>query len=95
MSGEQISFEVSLSARGDGTVEAMYLLLSNEPVVETRELDGDTLLADYDENDELVGIEVLAPVPITKLLAFINPPLREPIRRFLTQTGPQEALLGS
>lgn len=64
MRKQPVGFEVSMSARDDGTIEAMYVLISDKSVAETRELDEDILLGDYDDKGELVGIEILAPVSL-------------------------------
>jgi len=43
----------------DATVDALYLRLSDAPVVESEEVKPGIVL-DYDENDRVVGFEVLS-----------------------------------
>ena len=92
MRKQPVGFEVSLSARDDGTVEAMYVQISDNPVAETRELDEDILLGDYDEKGELVGIEILAPVSLDALLAMVDPSRRESLARVL-RNGARELVV--
>jgi len=88
-----VGSEVSFSARDDGTVEAIYVRFSNMPISATKEIDGDTLLADYDENDDLVGIEILAPVRIATLMAIVDSKKRASLQRFMQKQGPMELVL--
>lgn len=82
---------MSASVTEDGSVEAMYLLFSDAPVEITKEIDGDGLLADYDKDGELVGIEVLVPVSIASLLDLLEESSRrDALARFLRRHGPQE-----
>ena len=81
-------FEMTISADEDGTVEALYLYLSDEPVTTTKEIDGDALMADYDKNGKLVGIEILAPVSIATVVDLVDQPQRrEALARFLGGLG--------
>ena len=66
-SDQPIGYEISTSAGEDGTIEAAYIRFSRGPVAETREINGDVLLADFDKEGNLVGVEILAPVKISEL----------------------------
>ena len=44
--GKQIGFELSISARDDGTLEALYILLQDAKIVRTDEIVEDIVLAD-------------------------------------------------
>lgn len=62
------AFALSVSARHDGTLEAAYIKMSNAEVASTKELSKSALLADFDVDGNLVGIEILAPVTISEVL---------------------------
>jgi len=86
-----VGFELSISGRDDGTIEAVYVQLLNEPVARTRELQQDTLIADYTADGRLVGFEVLAPVKISELTALIHERKRsEALDRFVRSSVPAE-----
>jgi len=89
----KISFELSVSARGDGRLEAVYIRLQEGKVARTREIIEDVLLADYDGRKRLMGIEVLAPVRISDLTTLVDRPRRRPFRRFIQRTAPEEFVL--
>ena len=79
-----VGFEISISARDDGTLEALYIRVSRNKVATTREVDGkDEVLADYDSNGKLVGIEVLSPVKLKRIVRLIDEPRRRSFRRFV------------
>jgi len=84
---------MSISARNDGTIEAVYILLTDAKAVRTREVMEDILLADYDSRGHLVGIEVLAPVKMAKLAPLVDEPRRRSFRRFIRQRAPEELIL--
>lgn len=91
---ESVSFEISISAKDDGTIEAIYISLgSGGKVAKTEEIDGDALLADYDANGALVGLEVLAPVRISNSAKLVDKPIRPIFRKFVRRTAPQEFVL--
>lgn len=85
-----IGYEISTSAREDGTIEAVYIRFSREPVAETREVNGDVLLADFDKSGNLVGVEILAPVKISELTKLVQPPKRAPFERFIREAAPHK-----
>ena len=82
-------FEISISARGDGTPEAVYIRFSRSRVARTKEIESDSLLADYDARQRLVGIEVLAPVRLSQLTQLVARSQRASFGRFLRQAVPQ------
>jgi len=85
-----IAFEISTSARDDGTIEAVYIYFSHNPVARTREIRGDILLADLDAQGNLVGIEILAPVKISELVPLVDPSRRMPFEKFMKRALPGE-----
>ena len=74
-----IGFELAISARDDGTLEAMYIRLRDGVVDHTQEVIPGILMADYDAKGELYGLEVLAPVRLSDLMASVSPPPNEPL----------------
>jgi uncharacterized protein YuzE len=89
-SDQPIGYEISTSAGEDGTIEAAYIRFSHGPVAETREINGDVLLADFDKEGNLVGVEILAPVKISVLTELVQPPKRAPFERFIREAAPQK-----
>jgi len=87
---ELAGFELSVSGRGDGTIEAAYVYLSKKKVARTKEIVEDALLADYDAKGQLIGIEILAPINITRIARLVEQPQRAPFLRFLRHSAPQE-----
>lgn len=87
---EIIGFEIAVSARDDGTLEAAYIRFKQGRVAETREIIEDVLLADYTSGGVLLGIEILAPVKISDLTNLVDPPRRRSFRRFIKRTAPRE-----
>ena len=86
-----IGFEISISARDDGTLEALYIRLSRNKVSRTKEVPGqDEVLADYDSSGKLVGIEILSPVKLRKLVRLVDEPRRRSFRRFVQTAAPEE-----
>lgn len=83
---EPIGFQVSISGRDDGTVEAVYFRFRHGKVAKTREIEEDVVIADYDENGDLIGLEILAPVKISDLEALVEKDTRPAFRRFAKQT---------
>jgi hypothetical protein len=53
-----IGFEVSISARDDGTLDAVYIQFCHRKIARTVEIVKDLLLADYSTDGRLVGIEL-------------------------------------
>lgn len=84
---------MSISARNDGTVEAVYILLKDDRAARTEEIIEDILLADYNRRGELVGIEILAPVKITKITRLVDEPRRKYLRRFVQARAPHELVV--
>jgi uncharacterized protein YuzE len=89
-------FELSLHARPDGSLEAAYVYLSHEQVVRTEELVESVLMVDYDANDQIVGIEILAPVPLERIVHIVDAleeAQRQSFHRFLTTYVPSDLVL--
>ncbi len=92
-SRKQVGFEMSISARDDGTIEAVYILVRDEKAVRTEEIVEDILLADYNSRGRLVGVEILAPVKIKRIASLVEEPRRRPFRRFIRERAPEELVL--
>jgi uncharacterized protein YuzE len=90
-----VGFELSISGRDDGSLEAVYVRLRAGKVARTVEIVQDVLLADYDRNDNLLGLEILGPVNLSALAAQIEKPVREPFRRFIKRSAPKELVRSS
>ena len=71
-----------MKVRYDKEVDALYLKLSDEPVVES-EMVRPGVVLDYNEKGELVGIEILNVTENLEVLKGFNDlaPRREPGRR--------------
>jgi uncharacterized protein YuzE len=89
---EVIGFEISLSARDDGTLEAAYIRFRHGKSRRTQEILEDTLLADYDARGNLLGLEVLAPVPLSELAKLVEQSRRASFRKFLKRAVPSESI---
>jgi uncharacterized protein YuzE len=87
-----ISFEISISGRNDGTLEALYVQIIPElSVSRTEEIRRDVLLADYAEDGRLVGVEVLAPVRIADIEKLVkDKSFQKAFREFLNRSAPKE-----
>lgn len=90
---DQTGFELSISEGDDGTLQAAYIKLSAEKVARTREVIADSLLADYDDNGEIIGMEILAPVKLSDLLPLVDPGIRPGFSRFVERRVPHELVL--
>lgn len=62
---------LKVTARRDGSVEAAYLRLTTDKVARTEEVLPNALLVDLSGNGRVVGMEILAPIPMEKLLRLI------------------------
>ena len=87
---EPLGFEISVSGRDDGTVEAAYIHIRKGNIARTEEIVKDVLLADYNSRGALLGIEVLAPVKIRYISNLVEEPRRRPFRNFIKQAAPEE-----
>jgi uncharacterized protein YuzE len=83
-----VNFEVSISGRDDGTVEAIYVKFLPDAVAKTVEVEQDELLVDYNENGDVVGIEILAPVKLAQLTDLVEQGQRDSFLRFIRTTVP-------
>ena len=85
-----MGLKLSVSARDDGTLEAVYIRISNHKVAKTDEVIEDVLLVDLDSRGELVGIEILAPVKLSKITQIVEKPRRAAFRKFVKQAAPKD-----
>jgi uncharacterized protein YuzE len=90
MRSTRSEFQVSISGRGDGTIEAVYLAVSSRKVARTDEVIVDHLLVDYDRSGNVVGVEILAPVRLRDVAGLVKKSNRASLRRFLSRSVPQE-----
>ena len=74
-------FELSLSAREDDSLEMLYIRFRHGKTKRTSEVIEDTVIADYDEHDNLLGIEILAPVKLSELAKLVEQPRRMSFRK--------------
>lgn len=84
------TFNLSISARDDGTLEAAYIQLSSERVAHTQEL-MDEVVLDFDSEDNLVGVEILAPVKIStvhEVAKVLKAKQRKSFNRFVETYAP-------
>ena len=81
-------FELSVSAGEDGTLETIYIRFRIGKVKRTWEVIEETVIADYDEHDNLVGIEILGPVKLSELAKLVEQPRRTSFRKFVKRSGP-------
>ena len=86
-------FEISVSARDDATVQAMYVRLVDARVTRTVEIIPDELMADYSAAGKLVGIEVLAPVKLSRVSKLVDVRRRKDFRRVMLKRAPRELIL--
>jgi uncharacterized protein YuzE len=63
---------LSVNARGDGSLEAAYIRVSDKQVARTEELVESALLIDIDHDGNLVGIEILAPVRLSQVIELAS-----------------------
>ncbi len=85
-----VGFELSLSARDDGRLEAAYIRFRNGKSDRTEEIVEDAMIADYDEHGNLLGIEIIAPVTLSKLATLVEKPRRPSFRKFMKHAAPPE-----
>ena len=90
MTRHETRFELSISAREDGTLEAVYIQVSDREVARTEEIIEDVLLADYDAKGRIVGFEILAPVKIGQLIERVDRPKRASLNRFIEVAAPKQ-----
>lgn len=84
-------FELSVSGRSDGTLEAAYIQLLDATVHKTREIRKGVLLADYTDDGRVVGIEILAPVNLCEVVKLVKEDeLRDIFRGFLERSVSRE-----
>lgn len=92
-SRRHVGFEMSISARNDGAIEAVYILVRDNKAARTKEIIEDILLADYNSRGQLVGIEIPAPVRLAKIMPLVEKPRRRPFSRFVRERAPGEPVL--
>jgi uncharacterized protein YuzE len=84
-----VNFELSISGRDDGSIEAIYVAILRDEVSKTIKVVEDQLLVDYNKDDKIVGIEVLAPVKIAQLADLMDTDRRSSFRKFVVSTLPR------
>lgn len=84
-------FGLNVIAREDGTLEAAYVRISQNQLARTEELVESVLLLDYDHDNCLVGIEILAPVKVSQveeLASRLQESQRESFQNFVRSSAP-------
>ncbi len=84
-----LNFELSVSGRDDGTIEAIYITLLPDEAAKTVEVERDQIMVDYNANGEIVGIEVLAPVKVSQLTGLLGEKQRSSFQKFVRTTFPE------
>lgn len=90
MKAQDITFNLSISGRADGRIDAVYLTVANRKVARTQEVVADHLLVDYDRNGRVVGVEILGPVRLRDVTGLVDQRSRGTLRRFLARSVPHE-----
>ena len=83
-------YDVSLSVdQRTGRLMAVYFRVREGEVADTREIVEGKIVADYDEDDLLLGFELLAPCEV-RILDMITAQESEDVKRFVKRTAPHE-----
>jgi len=90
-----VGFELSVSARDDGTLEAVYIRFQEGKPSRTGEIIDDVLMADYGARGNLLGIEILAPVKLSDITRLVDQSHRASFRKFVKSSAPDEFLVPS
>lgn len=85
-----LGFQIAISGRMDGSIQAIYLAVSANKIARTDEIMENGMLVDYDRNGRIVGVEILAPVRIRDVTGLVDVRTRAPLRRFLRRSVPEE-----
>ena len=88
----EIQFQLSVSGRDDGTIEAIYIQFNSNKVAKTVVHLEDILMADYDAAGHVVGIEILAPVKMSKIVSLVDTSARSSFRKFIKKAAPEELI---
>lgn len=83
-------FDVKVTANPTtGQVHAVYLRVNQGTVDETREIEPGHVMADYDLDGNLLGVEILGPCLVSSLDDLLRTE-SEPVRKFVTGAAPRE-----
>ncbi len=66
MKDNPVTPELTIERNDDGTVSAAYLRIRKGDFARTQEVIPGTVMLDYDENDRIVGIELLEMIEVEK-----------------------------
>ena len=83
-------FKISVSSRPDGTILAAYIRFREGMTARTKEVSANALLVDYDDAGNLIGVEILAPVNMSRLVGLVDEDHRQSFLRFIQQSLPKE-----
>ena len=87
--------ELTVSARENGELEAAYVQLSSGKVAHTKEIIKSVFLLDFDEDNNVVGLEILAPVKISTVMAVAENwegPQKDAFNEFIKKYAPPAIL---
>ena len=93
MHSRVVGFEISISARGDGTLEAVYIRVNEGKVSKTVEVVTDVVLADYSASNKLIGMEILAPVKLSKITGLVDRSRRLSFKKAVKSAAPPRLVL--
>lgn len=93
MQTKVVGFEISISARNDGTLEAVYIKLREGKVSKTVEISEDIAMADYDSSGHLIGFEILGPIKLSKIARLVDAPRRSSFRKAVKTAAPKDLLI--
>ena len=72
MSNLRDGFDFSLNVREDGTLETAYIQLLDGEAFRTEQVIKNVLMIDLNEQGQVLGIEILAPVPKEAVLKIAD-----------------------
>ncbi len=85
----QLPYSIKVSFGDDGSPMAAYIRFRQGKSAETREIKADTLLADYDQFGNLLGLELLGPVSVQVLIRAVpDEALRPSFRKWVNKNVP-------
>ena len=91
------TYGLSITSRKDGSLEVAYIRVSATKVARTEEIVESAMMLDWDKDDQLVGIEFLAPVKraaVLRIASKLAKPRQASFKKFVQDYVPA-ALIGS
>lgn len=91
MANPSFSVDVSVDEQ-TGRLMACYINVREGQAAETRELHPGRAYADYDDEGQLIGVELLGPCHLT-VLDTLTEKEPEPVKRFMLGAPPRDLIL--